>query len=169
LLGLFGPGLSALAGQSSPADYRDEFLRHFEQSSYKITELARVMPEEKYTWAPGEGVMPVAQVYMHLAHYNFMYLAENLGIGPPADVDYSGFEEITDKETVRALFERSVEYVKTQVAAMDDAALTGETELYGRTVAGWAVLLQLVAHMNEHVGQSVAYARMNGITPPWSR
>ena len=42
------------------------------------------------------------------------------------------------------------------------------TTLYGRRVAGWAVLFQLIAHMNEHVGQSVSYARMNGIVPPWS-
>ncbi len=43
------------------------------------------------------------------------------------------------------------------------------TQLYGRDVAKWAVLVQLLAHMNEHVGQSIAYARMNGVVPPWSR
>jgi uncharacterized damage-inducible protein DinB len=42
------------------------------------------------------------------------------------------------------------------------------TRLYGRDVGEWAVLLQLVTHMNEHLGQSIAYARMNGVTPPWS-
>ena len=52
---------------------------------------------------------------------------------------------------------------------MGEEALTAETRLYGRRVAGWAVLFQLLSHMNEHVGQSVAYARMNGIAPPWSR
>lgn len=46
---------------------------------------------------------------------------------------------------------------------------SGETTLYGRKVPQWSVLLQLVAHMNEHLGQSIAYARMNGIVPPWSR
>ncbi len=51
---------------------------------------------------------------------------------------------------------------------MSEADLTRQTPLYGRDVAGWAVLFQLLAHMNEHVGQSVAYARMNGIVPPWS-
>ncbi len=52
---------------------------------------------------------------------------------------------------------------------MDAAEWSRETELYGRTVGEWAVLLQLVTHMNEHLGQSIAYARMNGIVPPWSR
>jgi hypothetical protein len=52
---------------------------------------------------------------------------------------------------------------------MSATDLDRDTELYGRDVGEWAVLFQLVAHMNEHLGQSVAYARMNGIVPPWSR
>jgi hypothetical protein len=36
-------------------------------------------------------------------------------------------------------------------------------------VPRWAVMLQLVAHMNEHLGQSIAYARANDVVPPWSR
>ena len=55
------------------------------------------------------------------------------------------------------------------LASLSDADLEATTRLYGRDVAQWAVLLQLVAHMNEHLGQSIAYARMNGVTPPWSR
>ena len=48
-------------------------------------------------------------------------------------------------------------------------AIDAERTLYGRQVGEWAVLLQLVTHMNEHLGQSIAYARMNGVVPPWSR
>jgi hypothetical protein len=28
--------------------------------------------------------------------------------------------------------------------------------------------LRIIIHDNEHMGQLVAYARMNGIVPPWS-
>ena len=48
-------------------------------------------------------------------------------------------------------------------------ALEAETELYGRTGPAWAVLVQLETHLSEHLGQSIAYARMNGVVPPWSR
>ncbi len=158
-----------LSAQSAATDYRDEFLAHFEQSSYKIAELAKAMPAEKYEWSPGAGVMPVAQVYMHLARYNFMYLDQNLGIAPPHGVDYSGLEAISDKDEVQRIFARSVEHVNDAVGRMSEEDLVAETTLYGRRVAGWAVLFQLLSHMNEHVGQSVAYARMNGVVPPWSR
>ena len=55
-----------------------------------------------------------------------------------------------------------------EVAALTERDLSRMTRLYGREVPGWAVLFQLVSHMNEHVGQSVAYARANGVVPPWS-
>jgi hypothetical protein len=29
--------------------------------------------------------------------------------------------------------------------------------------------MRILVHMHEHLGQSIAYARMNGITPPWSK
>ncbi len=154
--------------QSTPTDYRDEFMRHFEQSSRKLISLSDAIPEELYTWSPGEGVMPIAQVYMHIARYNYMYPDDALGISPPDGVDLDMLESITDKEQVKLLLRQSVEHVRTHIPRMTTEDLMRPTELYRRQIAGWAVLFQLLAHMNEHVGQSVAYARMNGIVPPWS-
>ena len=154
---------------TDPITVRDELLGHFERSSRKISELARVMPAEKFSWAPAEGVMEVGEVYMHIARYNFMYLDENLGIAPPNGFDYADIESLRDKEKVREIHDMSVRHVLDQVGALTWADLEGATQLYGRTVPAWSVLVQLVSHMNEHVGQSVAYARMNGIVPPWSR
>jgi uncharacterized damage-inducible protein DinB len=156
-------------GQSSPTDYRDELLNHFGRSTRKLELLSEAIPAELYTWSPGEGVMSIARVYMHIARYNYMYLEENLGIATPEGVNWADFETITDKGTVVDLLGKSIEHVRDAVGNMTEADLTGETTLYGQQVPGWAVVLQLVAHMNEHVGQSIAYARMNGIVPPWSR
>jgi uncharacterized damage-inducible protein DinB len=155
--------------QSPSGDYRDELLGHFDRSSRKLELLSAAIPAELYTWSPGEGVMSIAQVYMHIARYNYMYLEENLDIAPPSGVDWSNFESVTDKAVVVDLLGKSIEHVRLSVKRMNDEDLTRQTTLYGQQVAGWAVLLQLVAHMNEHVGQSIAYARMNDIVPPWSR
>ena len=154
--------------QSTPLDYRNEFLEHFERSSRKVVQLSEAVPADLYGWSPGEGVMPVAQVYAHIARYNYLYLSQSLGIPAPAGVDWENLESLTDKQAVRAALLASVEHVRRTVSAMSEQDLTRVTRLYGRQVAGWAVLFQLLAHMNEHVGQSVAYARMNGIVPPWS-
>ncbi len=161
-------GARPVQAQSAPTDYRNEFLEHFDRSTRKIMSLADAMPEELYAWSPGEGVMSIAQVYMHIARYNFYYPETALGIGAPADIDVPNLESITAKARVTGLLKRSVEHVRIHVSGMTEEELTHPTRLYGRQIAGWAVLFQLLAHMNEHVGQSVAYARVNGIVPPWS-
>ncbi len=166
---VFAVTASPALGQHSASDYRDEVMTHFERSTGKIVALANAMPEHLYTWRPGDGVMSVAQVYMHIARYNYLYPETSLGVPAPAGIDMANLEAITEKERVTALLAQSVEHVRKLVHKMGEKNLTNATILYGREVPEWAVLLQLVAHMNEHVGQSVAYARMNGIVPPWSR
>jgi uncharacterized damage-inducible protein DinB len=159
----------AVSAQSAPTDYRDEFLAHFGRSSMKMTQLSAAVPESLYTWSPGEGVMSIAQVYMHIARYNYLYLDGSFGIKAPDGVDWQNLESVTDKETIVAALRASIEHVRKAAGAMTEENLTRLTGLYGQEVPGWAVLFQLLSHMNEHVGQSIAYARMNGIVPPWSR
>jgi uncharacterized damage-inducible protein DinB len=155
--------------QSAPAGFAEEFLGQFDASTQKLVALARAMPEQSYAWSPGEGVMPVAQVYAHIARYNYHYPQANLGIAAPAGVELESMERTSSKAEVVELLERSAEHVRAAVARMPEGQLSRPTRLYGRDVQQWAVLLQLLAHMNEHLGQSIAYARMNGIVPPWSR
>lgn len=158
------------SSQNSATDnnFREQFNRSFQYAS-RVLDLARAMPEESYDWRPGEGVMSVEEVYTHIAHYNYLYLAEQLEVTVPDDIDMEEIESISGKQQVVAILERSIDHVMQAVEAMPDSKFSAETELYGRTVNGQAVLLQLVTHKSEHVGQSIAYARMNGIVPPWSR
>ncbi len=162
-------GLPAHLGAQGRGEVRDEMMRQFGASMGKLVSLANAMPAETYTWSPGEGVMEVGHVYMHVARYNYLYPTQNLGIDLPGGIEMESMESIRDKEQIVAALERSRDWVMEAVAAMPEDELGQRTELYGRDVEKWAVLVQLVAHMNEHVGQSIAYARMNGIVPPWSR
>ena len=155
--------------QDTP-DFRAEFKGQLEATARKLVALSEAMPAETYAWSPMEGVMTVASVYRHVARYNYMYPDLNLGIDPPKGMDYQSLEEGgTDKDEVIGLLNASMDHVRTVVDGMSDADLAAPVELYGRQVASWAVLLQLVTHMNEHLGQAIAYARMNRVVPPWSR
>ncbi|HSJ09765.1 MAG TPA: DinB family protein [Longimicrobiales bacterium] len=167
LLGLLTLPRDARAQDADPL--RDELLMHFEGSMTKFISLAKAMPADKYTWAPGEGVMQVGHVFMHVAHYNYAYPSDNMGVPAPAGVNLDTMESVRDKAQVVSALEQSHAYVRDAVRRMSAEDLRRTTELYGRDVARYAVLVQLVAHMNEHLGQSIAYARMNGIVPPWSR
>ena len=161
----------SVSAQSAPPGFAEEFLGQFESSARKLVALAEAMPAEKFDWRPGEGVASVVEVYMHIAHYNYMYPEENLGIAAPASAAGHGAWEgtVTDKDEAVRILSASMDHVRKVAAGMGSADMEKATRLYGRDVAQWAVLLQLVAHMNEHLGQSIAYSRMNGVAPPWAR
>ena len=160
-----------VAAQSAPPDFLTEFDGQFEASAQKLVALARAMPESTYEASPGEGVASVARVYMHIARYNYMYPDENLGMPAPMGRDeYARWEdEVTDKRRVVEILSASMDHVRAVADRVGEEGLDEPTRLYGREVGQWAVLLQLITHMNEHLGQSIAYARMNGVVPPWSR
>lgn len=167
LLAAAGHGVAQQStGERSP---RAEMMRQFEASMEKFEALAEAMPASTYGWSPAEGVMPVARVFAHVARYNFLYPSESLGATLPSSADLGAMESVTDREQLIALLERSGEFVRRVAAEGSDADWEATTELYGRQIPRWGVLLQLVTHMNEHLGQSIAYARMNGVVPPWSR
>jgi uncharacterized damage-inducible protein DinB len=161
------PAVAAVA--STPAGFRAEFLDQFNSSMSKFVALARAMPADRFAWSPADGVMPVAQVYAHVAHYNFNYPVTAMGVPSPAGVRLDTLEKVADKAQVVALLQQSGTFVRESVARMSDEQLARPTTLYGREVPQWAVLFQLLAHMNEHLGQSIAYARSNGVVPPWSK
>ena len=160
---------AAAVAQGTPEGFRGEFLRQFNASMGKFEALAREMPDSAYAWSPGPEAMSVARVYGHVARYNYYYPAESLGFPAPENADLAAMESITSKAELVALLERSGEHVRAAVAEGTDAEWAATTRLYGREVPRWTVLLQLITHMNEHLGQSIAYARMNGVVPPWSR
>ncbi|MDX1638294.1 MAG: DinB family protein [Balneolaceae bacterium] len=153
---------------SSNNNFKEQFNGHFNYAS-RVLQLARAMPADLYDWRPMEGVSSVQKVYTHIASTNLYYLENNLGIPSPKGIERDEIESITGKEEVVAILEQSINHVKKAVQEMPESKLSARTELYGRTVNGQAVLMQLITHMSEHVGQSIAYARMNNIVPPWNK
>jgi len=160
--------IPTVSGAQTPKGFADEFLMQFNSSMEKFIALAEAMPAQKYTWSPGEGVMQVGHVYMHVARYNYAY-PQNVGTAVPAGVKLDTMESVREKAAVVAALRASADHVRKVVAGLGESGLATPTRLYGRDVPSWSVLLQLLAHMNEHLGQSIAYARSNGIVPPWSQ
>jgi uncharacterized damage-inducible protein DinB len=159
-----------LSAQSAPSNFGEEISGQFEGSARKLVALAQAMPSDTYLWRPMEGVYSVARVYTHISRYNYMYPDQSLGIDSPmGPVEYGRWEEeVFDKDKIVEILSASMNHVRAVIDQMSEQELSKPTRLYGREVGQWAVLLQLVTHMNEHLGQAVAYARMNQVVPPWS-
>jgi uncharacterized damage-inducible protein DinB len=165
--------VAALAATANAQDtrtlLRSELLSHFNTSIGKVIALAEAMPRERFDWRPEGDAMTVARVYAHIARYNYYYPQSSLGSALPSGIRLDTLEAMRDKAQIVQLLKQSADHVRRTVSELPAAQLEASTTLYGRSVPQWAVLLQLVAHMNEHLGQSIAYARSNNIVPPWSR
>ncbi len=136
--------------------------------SKQLIDLAEAIPAEKFAWRPGAGVRSVSEVYMHIALANF-YLLSVTGPKMPADIKSPDMEKtVTAKPEVIEWLKRSLEAVKSSHATVKPADLQRKVKVSGRDATVDGMYLRIIVHANEHMGQLIAYARMNGIVPPWS-
>jgi uncharacterized damage-inducible protein DinB len=137
--------------------------------SSQLVALAEATPAEKFTWRPGPGVRSTSEVYMHIVLANF-YLLSVTGPKMPADLSSPDLEKtVTDKAEVINWLKRSLDAVKVAHAAAKPADLRRKVKIQGVDADVDGMYLRIIVHANEHMGQLVAYARMNGIVPPWSQ
>jgi len=140
-----------------------------------ITALAKAVPEVKYSWKPAEGVRGFGQVFLHIANGNQLLL--NIALNSPdADSLKKLIEEHAKNESAPMTKDKVLELLADSFAAIHKAldrarpaTLTRSVDFFGTATTTNGVLIDIETHMAEHLGQAIAYARMNGIVPPWSQ
>jgi uncharacterized damage-inducible protein DinB len=173
---LFAAGAIRVAAQINPykegtpgvTGYRSEVLAEVMIQEDKFTRLAEAIPADKYTWRPAPDVRSFAEVFLHVcaANYNLYKL---VGTPPPAGIDVRALEKSTaDKAKVIATLKDSFAHAKKAITAMPEADLDKSMDWFGGKNTERGVLLFIVRHAAEHLGQSIAYARFVGIVPPWT-
>jgi uncharacterized damage-inducible protein DinB len=165
-------GMAAAARGAEPAaaptGFRAEFIAEVDSVGKKLTDLAGAMPQEKFGWRPAPGIRSVSEVYMHIAGGDF-FLPSFMGVKVPAGIDRDMEKTVTDKAKVIETVKKGCEHVKSVAANLSDADLDKKVKIFGgREMTQRALLILILNHMHEHLGQSIAYARMNGVAPPWS-
>lgn len=165
-LAVSAPARPTQAKSTEPAGFRAEVLRRIQEAEGKLLELAQAIPQEKYSWRPEAEVYSICEVYTHVAISNFA-LPRALGILPPVGIE-AELEKTTDKAQVVKNLKESFDYVREIIRDTPDADLDKVVKLYGKETTVRDLFLVLVLHAHEHLGQSVAYGRMNKIVPPWT-
>jgi uncharacterized damage-inducible protein DinB len=155
-------------GTPGVTGYRSEVLSEVIIQEDKFTRLAEAIPAAKYSWRPTADVRSFAEVFLHVsaANYNLYKL---VGTPPPTGLDLKGLEKSTaDKAKVTAVLKDSFTHARRAIAAMPDADLEKSMDWFGGKNSERGVLLFVVRHAAEHLGQSIAYARFIGVVPPWT-
>jgi uncharacterized damage-inducible protein DinB len=159
---------STKAQEMNATAVRAEILWQISDAEKKLVALAEAMPADKYAWRPAQGVRSTGEVFAHVSGANY-FLPTLWGGKMPAGVDPRGFEkEGADKAKTLATLKSSFANVRQAIDALTTADLNRPIKIFGHDGTVRAAVMVVATHAHEHLGQAIAYARSNGVTPPWS-
>ena len=156
--------MSKSQAQSQAAGLQAALVKDAGTLSDKFAGLARVM-SGKYDWKPAQGVRSVADVFNLIVKENGLLAGVLSGTpntgAPPAP--------ITDPEQMQAALVASYINLQEAITGLSDNDLQTNVKLFGREWAKQDALMHILEDQHEHLGQSITYARSNGVVPPWSK
>jgi uncharacterized damage-inducible protein DinB len=167
----------ALPAGAQAASVMGDLTGDVTDTQKKFVELAKAIPAEKYDWRPGAGVRSVGEVLRHVASDNYLIPA---ALGYAADPatgikgdDYKtaqAFEtKKSTKEATIADLEKSFAHLTKSMQATTPDKLGAPVKMFGQPFTMQKAWVLGTTHLHEHLGQLIAYARTNGVKPPWSQ
>ena len=160
--------------KDAAAALKSSFIHDLDTLQTKFVGLAQAFPQDKYTWRPMDGVRSVSEVLMlaALEGYNFIptsFGAKGADLGSREEA--AKLRTVTDKAQVIDHLNKGFAHAKKELEALDPATLTGRRKIMisPEPLAATDIALGIGGDLHEHLGQLIAYARMNKIVPPWSK
>ncbi len=161
--------LSPAVAQTIPEGIGQGYDGELKHVTNQLLALAEATPTDKFAWRPAPGVRSTSEVYMHIAIANFYFLSVVGKQTMPPEIK-PGFEKsVSAKADVISWLKRSLDAASEARAKESPKELERKVDFLKRSTTAGDVYLRLIIHCNEHMGQLVAYARMTGTTPPWSK
>jgi uncharacterized damage-inducible protein DinB len=149
-------------------DMKGQALADLEAVQKKFVDLANTVPADKFNWRPSADSRSFAEVFLHVAGERYGIL-NMMGAEKPVGFDGKTFEKSTaDRAQIVAELNKSWDFAQKTIKGMTNADFAKLLPQLGPQANAGDVVYILVADAHEHLGQSVAYARENGIVPPWT-
>ena len=154
-----------------------DLIRDLDQVQTKIVDLAKAMPADAYDWRPSKDVRSTAEVLKHVAADNY-FLPAAMGMNAPAESGITGKDYDTTlafekrnmtRDQVMSELQQSFAFVKKSLAGFPEDKLDAPVDVFGQKMTHRSLWISTVTHLHEHLGQLIAYARSNNVTPPWSK
>jgi uncharacterized damage-inducible protein DinB len=167
---IFLPAYFVYSQKMAPPDspFISDLLAEMDYVQNQVIQLADAMPQEKYSWRPSEEVRSVSEVYMHIGGGDY-FLLSKIGGSMPPDFKPEMEKTVTDKSEIIAFLKKSFEDTKNFISQIKEEDLDKPVDFFGNKTDERRMLMAVLSHNHEHLGQSIAYARMNGVVPPWSQ
>jgi uncharacterized damage-inducible protein DinB len=131
--------------------------------SDKFTGLAKVL-DGKYDYRPGQGVRSTADVLNLIVMENGLLAGVLMGAAPGARP-----APVTDPAKMQDALRNSYANLKKVIEGLSDTDLSAPVKMFGRDTTKRGAIAMALNDQHEHLGQLIAYSRVNGIVPPWSK
>jgi DinB family protein len=158
--------------KESVASLKASFIADLDNLHTKFLGLAQAFPQDKYAWRPMEGVRSVSEVLMLAAMEGYSFIPTSFG-AKAADLgsreEAAKLRTLSDKAQIIDHLNKGFAHAKKELEALDPATLTAKRKVMGQDRSAADVALFIGGDLHEHLGQMIAYARMNHIVPPWSK
>ena len=152
----------------SPASVRSSYAKQAWHVEQEMESLEQAIPQDKFNWRPMEGVRSIAESFMHAALGNYITLSKITGKWPEG-VDMKTYEKSsTEKAKILEELKKSFAAVKEGVENTPEADYSKHVDFFGNDMNVLDMIFAAADHQHELLGQQIAYARMNGIVPPWT-
>jgi uncharacterized damage-inducible protein DinB len=149
-------------------DMKPQSLQDLGVVQKKFVDLANALPAGKFSWRPSADSRSFAEVFLHVAGERYQIL-NLMGTELPAGFDGKTYEKsTTDKAKIVEELNKSWEFAQKAINGMTNADFARAIPKLGPQANAGDVIYILVADAHEHLGQVVAYARVNGVVPPWT-
>jgi uncharacterized damage-inducible protein DinB len=167
--GAWAQTADATADHTAPSyDMKAQALADLQGVQTKMVDLANAIPADKLTWRPTADSRSFAEVFLHVAGERYQILGLG-GAVAPADFNGKTYEKsTTDKAQIVAELNKTWDFAQKTINGMTNADFAKLLPKLGPQANAGDVVYILVADAHEHLGQLVAYARVNGVVPPWT-
>jgi uncharacterized damage-inducible protein DinB len=161
---------SNTTAQTPAKDAVKDWAEQWKMSTEQLLGVAETMPADKYEYKPVKEVGAFGEQIKHATLAMKALLANAEGKTVNTTDAFAAMEILKYKEEIIAELRKTVEAgaaIIASVAGKNDGDAV-ESQFFGKTTRRF-LLIQAIAHNNNHYGQLVYYLRLNGLTPPGSR
>ena len=127
-------------------------------------ELARLMPDDQYSFRPSTGMMTFGEQLLHLsANIGWLsssYLGENESPVKQADM------KLHKKDSIIAVVSRTYDFALDVLAQFETRHLADSVDFFAGRKTKLQIINLLHDHQTHHRGQLIVYLRMKGLQPP---
>jgi uncharacterized damage-inducible protein DinB len=154
--------------ESTGDPYIDLMVGQVAFAGGRFVQLAEAIPEDDYSWKPSEGVRTTAAVAVHVLSACY-FIPSTMGAKIPDGITRDLESTLTDKTEIIKRLKESMESASDFLKSYDTANFDKMVKTPFGEFSQRMMILILNNHIHEHLGQLIAYARSNNVTPPWSQ